>query len=175
MAKKIVVFFSHKGENWTKNGKQKIELGFTNLLAHKIQNILNCDIFEIQEKNPYNEDSYEKCTKEAKKDLNNKTLVPIKQYCDDLEKYDEIYLGFPVWWGTYPMPVVTFFSHYSLSKKNIYLFVTHGGGGSGNSLKDVKALLPNCKVDDTPLIIFGDEKEINQATDKIKEWLNHYE
>ena len=48
---------------------------------------------------------------------------------DDLDAYDEIYLGYPNYWGTMPMAVYTFLENYDLSGKTIHPFCTHEGSG----------------------------------------------
>lgn len=131
--------------------------GFTKNLAKFIQKQLGSDIFEIEESIPYTLESYDECVKESRPHFKEYKLVPIKKYLENLEDYDEIFLGFPIWFGTYPMPVATFFNKYNLKNKKVNLFVTHGGGGKSRSLEDVKnKLLPNCDIDDKPLVIFGD-------------------
>ncbi len=53
-----------------------------------------------------------------------------------MEEYDIIFIGFPNWWGTMPMPILTFLESYKLEGKIVIPFCTHGGGGEQNCFKD---------------------------------------
>jgi len=63
-----------------------------------------------------------------------------------MDDYDLIYLGYPNWWGTFPMAVFTFLESYDFSGKTIVPFCTHEGSGIGNSERDIKKLCPNAKL-----------------------------
>ena len=60
--------------------------------------------------------------------------------------YDVIYLGYPNWWGTFPMAVFTFLESYDFTGKTIVPFCTHEGSGLGSSERDIKQLCPNAKI-----------------------------
>jgi flavodoxin len=60
--------------------------------------------------------------------------------------YDVIYLGYPNWWGTFPMAVFTFLESYDFSNKTIVPFCTHEGSGMGKSERDIEKLCPYAKI-----------------------------
>ena len=70
----------------------------------------------------------------------------LKRY-PDIQEFDTIFLGFPNWWNTLPMPVVGFLKHYSWQGKRIIPFVTSGGGGFGQGLDDLRKLCPEATID----------------------------
>jgi flavodoxin len=88
---------------------------------------------------------YFECTQEAKDELNAKARPALKADID-ISKYDTIYLGWPCWWGTYPMCVATFLEAHDWSGKTVIPFTTHEGSGFGSGLRDLKAAIPSAKV-----------------------------
>lgn len=66
----------------------------------------------------------------------------LREYPDSLEPYDTVYLGYPNYWGTMPMPVFTFLEHFDFSGKTIRPFCTHEGSGLGHSVEDIRRLCP---------------------------------
>ena len=76
---------------------------------------------------------------EAKKELEKGIRPELKGY-PNISGYDTIFIGFPNWWNTMPMPVLGFLEHYDWSGKRIIPFVTSGGGGFGKSIDDMKKI-----------------------------------
>jgi flavodoxin len=125
------------------------------------------DIFEIQSADPYPED-YNTVVEQAREELDSDYRPPLKKQVENLESYDMIYLGYPIWWGTYPMAVKTFLSENDFSGKTIAPFCTHGGSALGRSVTDLKKICPNSTVL-TGLAITG--TTVKNAQDKVSEWL----
>ena len=86
-----------------------------------------------------------------------------------MDDYEVIYLGYPNWWGTFPMAVFTFLESYDFSGKTIIPFCTHEGSGIGSSERDIKKLCPDAKVL-TGLAIRGGS--VKSADSIIKSWLS---
>ena len=87
---------------------------------------------------------------------------------DDLDAYDEIYLGYPNYWGTMPMAVYTFLENYDLSGKTIHPFCTHEGSGLSRTERDIQKAAPGAVV--TPgLAIHG--SGVDGAKDAIARWV----
>lgn len=155
--------------------KQKILIAYfsrtgnTREIANQIHKIVGGDIFEIQSANPYPED-YNAVVEQARKELDSDYRPPLKTQVKDLESYDMIYLGYPIWWGTYPMPVKTFLADNDFSGKIIAPFCTHEGSALGRSVTDLKEICPNSTVL-TGLAIRG--STVKNAQDKVSEWLKN--
>ena len=107
MTKTLIVFFSRKGNNYVLGNIVNLPIGNTKVAASKIQSLLNCDIFEIETVNEYPLD-YIECTTQAKVELKENSRPKIKGQLPDVSGYDTIILGYPNWWGTFPMAVWTF-------------------------------------------------------------------
>ena len=149
----IIVYFSRKGSNWVKDGVKNIEVGNCELFAKYLKNLLQnkykekCDVFKIETKKQYTDDYY-KATEEAKKELNDGTEIEILHIPNNLSSYNKIILGFPIWWGTYPMAVASFLRNVNLENKTIIPFCTHEGSDVSNSLEDLKKTCKNSIIKD---------------------------
>lgn len=139
-----------KAEEETENGNDVLivyfsRTGTTKKLAENIHNITNGDIVEITPVEVYPED-YDECIKVAQDEINRDTRPEINIDIDDIEKYNTIIVGYPIWWDSVPPVVRTFFDSYDLSEKTIIPFCTHGGSGILGSMSKVKELCPNSDV-----------------------------
>jgi flavodoxin len=90
-------------------------------------------------------------------------------YSSSIEQYDMIYLGFPNYWGTMPMPVFTFLEQCRLRGKRICLFCTHEGDGFGHSKQDVQRLCPGAIIEAGPAILGA---HISEAQSIITKWIS---
>ena len=97
-------------------------------------------LFEIITIKPYPEDYYE-ATRVAKDELKKNARPELIQAIKNMDDYDIIYLGYPNWWGTFPMAVSTFLESYDFSGITIIPFCTHEGSGIGRSEQDIRKLL----------------------------------
>ena len=75
-------------------------------------------------------------TEVAKKEKNDNARPELKEKVKNIEEYDIIFIGFPNWWGTMPMPILTFLESYKLEGKIVIPFCTHGGGGEQSCFRD---------------------------------------
>lgn len=130
--KVAVVFFSQS------------KVGNTALVAQWIKELVNCDMYSLELKSPYPE-PYPETLKVASKDIsegNHPALVSIPNLSD----YDIIFLGSPIWYGTYSPPVATLLDTEKFVGKVVAPFCTHGGGGSFYFLDDLKKACPDARV-----------------------------
>ncbi len=93
MSKKLVVYFSHKGENYSKGRIVNLEKGNTEVVAETISNIVDADIFEIVADKKY-PIKYDDCIEIAKKELRENSRPKLKQD-KDIKEYDIIFIGYP--------------------------------------------------------------------------------
>ena len=89
----------------------------------------------------------------------------------DLSGYDTVFIGGPVWWGTYPQVMFTFFKKHAndLKGKTVIPFTTHEGSGLANCVEDVKDAFPGADVT-KGFCIYGHEVRTEKA--KVEKWLN---
>jgi flavodoxin len=119
--------------------------GNTQTLAREIQKQVGGDIFEITMETPYTGD-YDSITQRAKADMNSNVRPALGSAIDNIDTYEVIFLGYPIWWSTMPMVMYTFLETYNLSGKTIIPFCTHGGSGLADSVDNLKKLSPQAKV-----------------------------
>ena len=143
--KSIVIYFSRSGNNYVNGDIVNLPVGNTKVIAEKIQKQTGCDAFEIVPEKEYPAD-YGKCTEVAQEELNQNARPAYKGNID-LSQYDTIYLGYPIWWGTFPMCVFKFIEdHDGFAGKTVLPYSTHEGSGLGNSISDLKELCPKATV-----------------------------
>lgn len=124
-------------------------------------------MFHIETVKPYPKD-YTETTEVAKQELRENARPELKSQVSDMDSYDVIYLGYPNWWGTFPMPVFTFLESYDFSGKTIVPFCTHEGSGMGRSESDIKKLCQGSRVENSLAIKGG---SVNGAEKEISKWL----
>ena len=139
-----VVYYSRTGSNYTSQGIVNLEKGNTAVVAEKIQALTGADIFRLETVKQYPAD-YMECTQVAKEEFQAKARPALKADID-ISKYDTIYLGWPCWWGTYPMCVATFLEAHDWAGKKVIPFTTHEGSGFGSSLTDLKKAIPSATI-----------------------------
>lgn len=94
-------------------------------------------------------------------------------HVENMQDYDIVFLGFPNWWYSCPMAILTFIEEHDLSGKTIIPFCSHGTGGFAASLQDIGKALPD---DCTVLEEFGAYRpEVSGSQDKLLEWLSGLE
>lgn len=160
----LIVYFSHAGENYSVGN---IKVGNTKLVAEQVQKLTGGDIFEIVAEKSYDM-PYMQLTKVAQEESRNGELPPFKGEVKNIEKYDTIFVGGPIWWGTYPQVMFTFFQKYDLNGKTIIPFTTHEGSGLGNVVEDLKAQYPKANVTN-PFSIAG--HNVRGGMDKVDKWV----
>jgi flavodoxin len=117
----------------------------TKAVAQEIATKLGADMEEIVSVNPYDGDfqaTIERCIQEREEGV----IPEIQPVKADLAKYDVIFLGYPIWFGTYAPPVVTFLNQVDLSGKKIVPFCTFGSGGLDSSVRDLAETQPNAEI-----------------------------
>ncbi|MBQ4421266.1 MAG: flavodoxin [Bacteroidales bacterium] len=162
--KVLVVFFSMAGEQYSVGN---IEVGNTKIVADYICKHIGCNQFEIVAEKNYNM-PYNKLIQVAKEEANKGELPSYKGKIDNIDQYSTIFIGGPVWWGTYPQVMFTFFKDYDLNNKTIIPFTTHEGSGLASCVEDIKEAYPKANVL-KGFSIYGHEVRTNEA--KVIDWL----
>lgn len=139
--------------------------GTTESVALEISEAFGADTFEISRKEPY-PSGYSETTAVARQEKADGARPELKEYLpkETIENFDVIFIGFPIWYGTTPMPVLTFLENYDLSGKTIYTFCTSGGSGIAGSTADITSSAKNAKV------IEG--KRFSSNGSGVSEWIN---
>ena len=161
--KALVVFFSHAGENYSVGN---IEVGNTKIVADCISEITGADQFEIVAEKNYDM-PYMDLIKVAQDEAKAGELPAYKGDVD-VAPYDVIFIGGPIWWGTYPQVMFSFFKDHDLSGKTVIPFTTHEGSGLASTVRDVKKAWPKATVKDG-FAIYGHEVRSGRA--QVEKWL----
>ena len=163
--KALVVFFSHAGDNYAVGN---IEVGNTKIVADYISEITGAEQFEIVT-HKYDGMAYNPLIQLAKEEAR-KGELPEYEGDIDLSQYDTVFIGGPVWWGTYPQVMFTFFKKHTndLKGKTVIPFTTHEGSGLASCVEDVKTAFPGANVQ-KGFSIYGHEVRTERA--KVEKWL----
>lgn len=149
----LVAYFSHSGN--------------TRVIAQLIQKQTGGTLFEIQAAKPYPQD-YDEVVAVAKKEKAANARPVLKNHLSNVQEYDVIFLGFPNWWGSFPMAVATFLEENDLAGKIVIPFCTHEGSYMGSSESDLAKLEPKAiRLEGLP--IRG--RSVKDAQVEVSEWI----
>ena len=163
----LIAFYSRAGENYFGGAYRRIAVGNTEKAAEMLADLTGGELYKIQQAQPYSED-YQTCIAEAKADLQRKARPEVLDLPEDLDVYDEIYLGYPNYWGTMPMAVYTFLEHYDLTGKTIHPFCTHEGSGLSRTVQDIQKAAPGAAVT-KGLALHG--SSVDSARAALEQWV----
>ena len=153
MGKRLVAYFSASGT--------------TKKAAEMIASAADADMYEIMSKQPYSKADLNWMDKKSRTsvEMSDKKFRPEISDTDvQVDQYDEIILGFPIWWYIAPTIINTFLEKYDFTGKKIVLFATSGGSGFGNTVSELKISAHDA------VIVEG--KVFNKATkQEIAEWI----
>lgn len=164
--KSLVIYFSRNGENYMENGLENIEVGNTEILAKRIADLTNSDIFKVEVVKEYPFD-YHECCDVAKYELENNIFPEVKNKLESIDEYDTIYIGGPVWWGHLPKALINVIKDLDFTGKIIKPFCTHEGSGLGSIVEDIKNYCSYAQIKDG-LVVRG--SKVNESNIKIKKW-----
>lgn len=164
--KVLVVFFSHAGDNYAVGN---IKVGNTKKIADLIAEKTGATQFEIVADKDYDM-AYTPLTELARVEQQKGELPAFKGEVENMDRYETIFIGGPVWWGTYPQVMFTFFSKYDLNSKTLIPFTTHEGSGLASCVDDVKKAYPRATVLDG-LAIRGADAQQGKADRAVENWL----
>ena len=149
MAKKLVAYFSANG--------------VTKKVAEMISEVSGYELYEIKPKQAYTKADLNWMDKNSRssvemKDKKSRPEIITKDI--EMSDYDEIILGFPIWWYVAPTIINTFLEAYDFSGKKITLFATSGGSGFGNTVSELKPSAPNADIVEGKLLNNANKQEI---------------
>lgn len=153
MKKRLVAYFSASG--------------VTKKVAEMVAKAADCDLYEITPKVPYTTADLNWMDKKSRSsvEMSDKTIRPEIAGADlDVSAYDEILIGFPIWWYVAPTIINTFLESHDFAGKKIILFATSGGSGFGNTVKELQPSAPGAEI--------VEGKLLNRATQQtVTNWV----
>ena len=144
--------------------------GVTKGVAQKLSEAINGDLFEIEPVEKYTKEDLNWMDKNSRSSIEmaDKSSRPkITKKIDNIESYDSIVIGFPVWWYTAPTIINTFIEENNLIGKSIYVFVTSGSSSYEDSLRDLKEKYSSLNF------VSGKRFTGNESLEDYKQWLNN--
>lgn len=156
--KKLVVYYSYTGN--------------TKRIAEMISKRLACDILEVKPRIPFSSD-YDAVVEEYQNNSIDNKEVKIEDISVSLEEYDDIIVGFPVWWYTINPVIVTFLKSHDLTGKKVYSFATNAGW-LGHSFLDFHKLCLSFEQRNGINIVFDSEnrEKLITSEEKINGWID---
>ncbi len=143
-------------------------LGNTQYVAYLIQQNTGSDIFRIEPQTPYPMEHAELeavATQEARESA----MPEIAGQIENIDQYDTIFIGYPIWYGDMPRILYSFFEQYNFSGKIIVPFITSGSSGFSGTIDKMQELEPDATVLTNGYSITRDNMEKAEAG--VAEWL----
>ena len=143
--------------------------GITKEQAKKIKEAVTSDIFEIEPVTPYSDADLDWTNKTSRSsvEMNDKNFrPPIKNKVTNMDDYDTVMIGYPIWWFTAPTIINSFIEQNHLENKKILLFCTSGGSSVDKSMKDLQEKYPELNI------MKGKRFNGNETKEEIIEWFN---
>lgn len=165
----LIIYFSRRGENYLNGSLVNLEIGNTEVIVDYIKEFTGADSFQVKTKVDYPK-SYMETIGIAKKEKEDNVYPELKEYLDDISKYDTIYIASPNWWGTLPMALQAQLDRLDFTGKTVKTVITHEGSGLGSSMKDIKRLCEGADIKDGFDIKGSDVKD---AKDEVKGWIEY--
>ena len=166
MATNLIIYYSRKGQNYVNGSIIDLPKGNTKIAAEFIQNSVGSDMFEIETVKDYSTDYYD-CIDEARNELRVKARPQLKNYLDNIDAYENIFICGPCWWGTFPMPVFSQLERLNWLNKKIMPLMTHEGSGLGVCERDLKKICSGA-IFSKGLAVHG--ADVSKSESIISDW-----
>lgn len=151
--KTLIIYFS-----WSGN---------TRAVANIIHDLTDCDMVEIEVEEPYS-DVYNEVTARARHELDNDIHPTLRTRIENMDKYDTLIVGTPIWSSRLAPPVKSFLAGYDLSDKKIAPFCTHGGSGTAQSVNNIREVCPDSEILQS-LAVYGSRAK--SSRNEVMRWL----
>ena len=157
MSRKLVAYFSASG--------------ITAKVAENLAEAIGADLFEIAPAVQYTNDDLDWRNENSRSSIemkNSASRPAVDTIRDNMDEYDVIFVGFPIWWYVAPTTINTFLEQYDLAGKTIIPFATSGGSGMG---KTNEVLKPSCP---TSTLLEGRVFKGNASKEELAGWANKF-
>ena len=165
-SKTLILYFSRAGENYSVG---KVERGNTELIVDYLKKITKIKAFKIRPQIEYPV-NYDETLKVVKNEQNINARPQIKEPLTNIDDYDVILLGYPVWYGHLPNIVKTQLELLNFEGKTIYPFNTHEGSETGNTINEIKESVPKAIVK-SGFPLEGQYARKSDSRKEIRKWL----
>lgn len=157
MSKTLVAYFSASG--------------VTASLAKRLAESVGADLHEILPQTPYSDAdlNWNDSKSRSSIEMKDKTFRPeIANRVENMEQYDRIFVGFPIWWYVAPTIINTFLEQYDLKGKKVIPFATSGSSGMGDTNKELRSSCPGADL------LEGKRFAANAGEKELKSWAEQF-
>jgi flavodoxin len=137
-------------------------------VAQQLAEVTGADLHEIKPEKPYTDADLDWQDKQSRStiEMEDKSSRPaITEKLPNMQEYDVIYIGFPIWWYTCPTIINTFMESYDFKGKTVIPFATSGGSSIKKAFEDLKTAYPE--------VNWKEGKLLNRASkSEIEEWIS---
>lgn len=176
--KTLVVYFTEPEDSGTDavaGASRVVEdgevVGNTQFLAETISEETDAELFRIETVNVYPSD-HDELVDYGEQERNEDARPELKSSIDDLDSYDTIFIGYPIWFNDLPMPLYTFLDEHDFSGKTIIPFSTNGGSSMSGTITTITDMEPDAEVSDNGKSISRDS--IAGSKQEIVDWVNEF-
>ena len=163
-SKKLVLTYSRADENY---GVGYVEVGNTERMGDMICAYTGAKKYHIEPAVPYPKE-YKPTCDQALIEKNEGARPAVANQLNNLDDYDTIFLGYPIWWGNLPMAAFTFIEKLSFEGKTVIPFCTHEGSGENGTFRALKEKLTGAKFL-RGLAVYG--SSVDSSKNKVEKWL----
>ncbi|MDO4164186.1 MAG: flavodoxin [Bacteroides sp.] len=167
IGKILIAYFSRAGENWNVG---YVDRGNTAVMGDYIKELTSGDVFEIEPETSY-PTNYQEMLQVSNHETETNARPAIKNKLENLDQYDVVFIGSPIWHGNPPMIMRTFYEAYpGLADKTLVAFGTHGGSGISSCSRLIREYFPNA-VQLESYGISGERIRDEQSKENVRAWL----
>ncbi len=143
-------------------------VGNTQFIAQAIQQSTGGDLFAIETVQEYPEE-HDPLVNQAADEKDKNARPELSTSVDNMDEYDVIFVGYPIWWADMPMPLYTFLEEYDLRGKTIIPFSSHGGSSFSNTINTIAGLQRNATIIKNGFTVSRDS--VSDAENDIVTWI----
>ncbi|WEH40276.1 flavodoxin [Streptomyces sp. AM 2-1-1] len=163
----LLAYFSRPGENYYYGDRTDLKTGNTEVLARKLHNLIDCDLYRIEAADPYPHD-YDATVQRNVREQDTDARPAIKDRLPDLTGYGTILLASPIWNVRAPMIMTTFTDGLDFRGKTVRPVTTYAMSGLGTTERDYAASRPGATI--APGLAVQGEK-VRDADTEVEAWL----
>lgn len=145
--------------------------GITKNMAEKLSEAVGADLFEIKPETPYTEAdlNWQNSKSRSSIEMNDRNCRPvISEKLNNMNQYNVVFVGFPVWWYREPSIIDTFMEEYDFTGKTVVPFATSGMSPIGDSGKNMQVIAPDAKV------VAGKRFSNSVSAGELKKWASEW-
>ncbi|WP_329262070.1 hypothetical protein OG223_44700 [Streptomyces sp. NBC_01478] len=163
----LLAYFSRPGENYFNGGRTELKVGNTEVLARMIGEHIECDVHRIEAVDAYSDD-YDATVARNVREQDADARPAIANSLPEIDRYDVVLLGSPIWNVRAPMIMSTFAESHDFRGKTVHPVTTHAMSGLGTTERDYAALCPGATIGEGRAVRGED---VGKSDAAVRSWL----